>query len=183
MIRLPINGLSNGVHPVEVRVECTQVEGIFLEFIGEVDVRGTLTKTGKKLIFDLVARGTARLVCDYSLELFDEEIVAPFTLSYLQDTELFLRQPDQRRRIEDDPYALRLLREDDTFVDITADVAEELSVRLPIKRVAPQYRHMTFAEYARKYLNGVVHVVEEEQTPRHSAWAAALEQLRKRLDG
>jgi uncharacterized metal-binding protein YceD (DUF177 family) len=76
----------------------------------------------------------------------------------MQDTELFLRQPNQQQRIEEDPYALRLVRDDDTFVDVTADVAEELSVRLPIKRVAPQYRAMTFAEYAQTVLGNRVRV-------------------------
>ncbi|MCX8051689.1 MAG: DUF177 domain-containing protein [Chlorobi bacterium] len=177
MVRVPINGLSNGEHAIAMVVEATEVEGIFPEFIGDVSVSGVLHKTGKKFVLQLVVRGTARLTCDYSLEPFDEPIEAEFALSYVQDTELYLRQPNQRQRIENDPYALRLLREDDTFVDITADVAEELSVRLPIKRVAPQFRHMTFAEYARTVLGDTAHVHDDSAEHRTNPWSA-LEQLR-----
>lgn len=172
MIRLPINGLSNGDHPIAITVAVEQVEGIFPEFIGDVHVSGMLSKMGKKIVLDLVARGTARLTCDYSLEMFDEHIEATFSLAYLQDTELYLRQPNQQKRIEDDPYALRLLREDDTFVDITTDIAEELSVRLPIKRVAPQFRHMTFAEYARTVLGDCVHVAASDDSRTNNPWSS-----------
>jgi len=172
MIRLPINGLSNGDHPIAITVAVEQVEGIFPEFIGDVHVSGMLSKMGKKIVLDLVARGTARLTCDYSLEMFDEHIEATFSLAYLQDTELYLRQPNQQKRIEDDPYALRLLREDDTFVDITTDIAEELSVRLPIKRVAPQFRHMTFAEYARTVLGDCVHVAASDASRTNNPWSS-----------
>ncbi|GIV56242.1 MAG: hypothetical protein KatS3mg040_1010 [Candidatus Kapaibacterium sp.] len=176
MIRLPINGLSNGDHPIAITVAVEQVEGIFPEFVGTVQISGMLSKVGKKIVLELVASGTARLTCDYSLEVFDEHIEATFSLAYLQDTELYLRQPNQQQRIEDDPYALRLLREDDTFVDITTDVAEELSVRLPIKRVAPQFRHMTFAEYARTVLGDRVHVAASNALRTDSPWSS-LEQL------
>lgn len=172
MIRLPINGLSNGDHTIAVTVAVEHVESIFPEFVGDVHINGVLSKVGKKIVLDLVACGTARLTCDYSLEIFDEHIEAMFSLAYLQDTELFLRQPNQQQHIEDDPYALRLLREDDTFVDITTDVAEELSVRLPIKRVAPQFRHMTFAEYARSVLGDRVHVVASGTPPTDNPWSA-----------
>jgi uncharacterized metal-binding protein YceD (DUF177 family) len=158
MVRIPISGISNGQHPIAMVVAASEVDGIFPEFIGQVQIEGSLNKVGKKIVVSLVARGTARLTCDYSLESFDELIEAEFVLSFMQDTELFLRQPNQQQRIEEDPYALRLVRDDDTFVDVTADVAEELSVRLPIKRVAPQYRAMTFAEYAQTVLGNRVRV-------------------------
>ncbi len=177
MVRIPINGLSNGDHPITMSIPVTDVEGIFPEFIGQVNIEGSLSKVGKKLVLTLIARGTAQLTCDYSLELFDEAIEAEFTLSFLQDTELYLRQPNQRQRIEDDPYSLRLLRDDDTFVDITTDVAEELSVRLPIKRVAPTYRSMTFAEYAKTMLGDRVRVEDSPQHNQDNPWTA-LDQLR-----
>lgn len=160
MVRLPINGLSNGEHPVAVTVQCSEVDGIFPEFIGDVVITGTLTKAGKRLVLTLRAKATAELACDYSLESFHETIEAEFTLSFLQDTSVYLRESNHQQRIEDDPYAVRPLRDDDTFVDITRDIAQELSVRLPIKRVAPQYRHMTFAEFARSQLNGNVQVAD-----------------------
>lgn len=181
MISIPINGVSNGEHPFTMVHDVSEIDGIFPEFIGQVKIVGTLRKTGKKLVVELTVRGTARLTCDYSLESFEEPIEASFVLSYLQDTELYLRQPNQQQRIEDDPYQLRLIREDDTLVDITADVAEELSVRLPIRRIAPHYRHMTFAEYAKSVLGGRVRVEDDMAPQGNSPWAV-LEKLRSITD-
>ncbi|GIV54292.1 MAG: hypothetical protein KatS3mg039_0810 [Candidatus Kapaibacterium sp.] len=177
MVRIPINGLSNGEHPVAMDVPATEVEGIFPEFIGQVHIEGSLSKVGKKLLVSLTARCTAQLTCDYSLESFEEMIEAEFSLSFMQDTELFLRRPDQAQRIEDDPYSLRLLRDDDTFVDITSDIAQELSIRLPIKRVAPQYRAMTFAEYAKTVLGNAARVEDDDSHRGDGPWAV-LNQLR-----
>ncbi|MCX7930171.1 MAG: DUF177 domain-containing protein [Chlorobi bacterium] len=171
MVRIPINGLSNGEHPIALVVPVTEVDGIFPEFIGDIRVSGVLHKTGKKLVLQLAVQGTAHMTCDYSLEQFNEAIEAEFALSFVQDTELYLRQPNPQQRIDDDPYALRILREDDTFVDLTSDIAEELSVRLPIKRVAPQFRHMSFAEYAQDVLGDTAHV-HQTQTRTDNPWSA-----------
>jgi len=172
MICLPINGLSNGEHPIAMTVAVEDIEGIFPEFVGTVAIGGTLSKLGKKILLDLEVRGVARLTCDYSLEMFDEQIEATFSLAFMQDTELCMRQPNHRQRIEEDPYALRLLRDDDTSVDITADVAEELSVRLPIKRVAPQFRHMTFAEFAHELFGDRIHVAASDYPQADHPWSA-----------
>ncbi|MCS6999292.1 MAG: YceD family protein [Bacteroidota bacterium] len=171
MVRIPINGLSNGEHPISLVVPATEIEGIFPEFIGDVYISGTLQKTGRKLVIALNVRGTARLTCDYSLELFEEAIEAEFALSFLQDTELYLRRLSPNKQIEDDPYALRILREDDTSIDLTADLAEELSVRLPIRRVAPQFRDMTFAEYVQKVLGGSVRVTLDGTSRADDPWS------------
>lgn len=181
MVSISLNGITNGEHSFSLVHDVSEVDGIFPEFIGQVRIAGTLRKTGKKLVVELTVRGTARLTCDYSLESFDEPVEASFVLSYLQDTELFLRQPNQRHRIEDDPYQLRLIREDDTRVDITTDVAEELSVRLPMRRIAPQYRHMTFADYAKTILDGRIRV-KEDQAPQDKSSFEALKQLRLSID-
>lgn len=137
MITIPIQGLKDGSHTVEVRVQTSEVEGLIPEFSGEVILSGTLTKLGKRMNLVGKATASALLQCDYSLEDFTEEVVAEIEMSFVLDTELYIIR---RENPVDETYDVHVVREDEKTLDVTEEVAQELSVRLPLKRVAPQYR-------------------------------------------
>jgi uncharacterized metal-binding protein YceD (DUF177 family) len=137
MITIPIQGLKDGSHTVEIQVQTNEVEDLVSEFSGEVVLSGVLTKLGKRMNLVGKATASALLQCDYSLEDYTEEVTAEIEMSFVLDTELFLIR---RENPVDETYDVHIIREDEKVLDVTEEVAQELSVRLPLKRIAPQYR-------------------------------------------
>ncbi|MBL7999422.1 MAG: hypothetical protein JNL32_12400 [Candidatus Kapabacteria bacterium] len=138
MLRIPIQGLGDGNYPFDIQSGAADVEGLYPEYSGDVRVTGELSKIGKRVTLSAVATASAVLVCDYSLNEFTEEITAPIAMSFVFDTGLYLLRRDEQH---DDTYEVHVLREDETYLDITLEVAQELSVLLPLKRVSPEYRN------------------------------------------
>jgi len=135
LLSISIKALQDGKHPVQLSAKASMLDGMFPEFTGEVVVHGTVQKLGKRYILQVHAACDAALVCDLSGEQFIERVEPELTLSYVANTHLFLEQ------IHDaDPVQPYYIREDDTAIDITDEVRQELAVNLPLKRVAPQYR-------------------------------------------
>jgi uncharacterized metal-binding protein YceD (DUF177 family) len=143
-----IQGLRDGLYDVWLTAPAESIADMAPEFFGEVTLRGTLEKVGRRYTFVGTARCQARLICDRTLEEYTEWIEATVEVAYLADTDLFLlRQGEQRDRT----YELQVIREDDTHIDLTEEVRQELAVHLPMKRVAPAYRNVTFEELYPQY--------------------------------
>ena len=137
MVRIEIQGLKEGKHQIVLSKDASEIEGIFPEFEGVVTVEGTLMKIAQRLAFSATISGTARLVCDYSLQKYTETVSCPISMSFSLNTELFLMNRESEVQ---DAYDVVVLREDEKFIDITEEVAQELSVHLPLKRLAPEFR-------------------------------------------
>jgi uncharacterized metal-binding protein YceD (DUF177 family) len=138
---ISIKGLQDGKYTVSASAECEYVEGMFPEFFGTIRVSGNIQKLAKRYILMLRAECQARMLCDVSGEEFTEPISTELTLNYIANTHLFLEQMD-----DPDPEPPLYIREDDTVIDITEEVRQELAVHLPVKRIAPQYRETSFGE-------------------------------------
>jgi uncharacterized metal-binding protein YceD (DUF177 family) len=141
MLTISIKGLSDGQYPVEALTDCSKIDHIFEEFFGTLLVSGTMRKHGKRYLLDLVAEASAHLLCDVSGEEFDETIHARFSLEYIANTMLANFHADDEDR--DPPF---YIRDDDTKIDITDEVRQEMAINLPLKRTAPQYRGKEFAD-------------------------------------
>ncbi len=141
MLIISIKGLSDGQYPVEASADCSEIDHIFEEFFGTLRVSGTMRKHGKRYLFDLIAEAPAHLLCDVSGEEFEEIISAEFSLEYIANTMLANFHAD-KEDIEPPYY----IREDDTKIDITDEVRQEMGINLPLKRTAPQYRDKEFAD-------------------------------------
>jgi uncharacterized protein len=141
-----IKGLQDDKYALEVSAETTEITGIadvFPEFVGAIHVRGDLRKIVKRYLITATASCDARLTCDVSGEEFLERIEAVLKLEYVADTRLFL---EMLKKSDDDPEPPYYIRDDDTSIDLTDIVRQELIVALPLKRVAPAYRHTSFEE-------------------------------------
>jgi hypothetical protein len=139
---ISIKGLADGKYPVELSsAHVQQIEHIFPECTGMLTVRGSIRKHGKRFLLELVAEIQARFLCDVSGEEFEDIVVAEFSLEYIADTHLALLKADEEDR--EPPY---YIRDDDTNIDITDEVRQELAVRLPLKRISPKYRDREFTD-------------------------------------
>ncbi len=141
-----IKGLVDGTYPVELVALVQKIEHISPEFTGELTITGTLRKHGKRFLFDLTAEASARLLCDVSGEEFTETIVATSSLEYIANTQLALLKSEDTDR--EPPF---YIRDDETSIDITEEMRQELAVSVPLKRVSPKYRDKEFTDIFPEY--------------------------------
>ncbi|MFN8360535.1 MAG: DUF177 domain-containing protein [Candidatus Kapaibacterium sp.] len=134
MLKLPIQGLQDGQASVQLTANVQEIEGIFPEFSGEIELTGTIRRVGKRYSFKGEATCMATMICDRSLTEFTEKIVAPVTADYLADTQVFLMQEG------DTEGEVIIIRDDELFIDLSDEVRQELALHLPMKRIAPEYR-------------------------------------------
>ena len=142
MVSITIQGIKDGQYEIDIEADVREVEGMFPEFIGNLTVKGKLIKLGSRFSVIAEVMCTARLVCDLSLQEFDEPVKAELKSSYLANTDLW------RMRISDE-YAdneERLISEDSKVIDITNEIREQLAVNLPMKRIAPELSGKSFEE-------------------------------------
>ena len=138
MIDISIVGIRDGNHPFSVTVQAVDVPGLDEEFRGEVTAEGVLEKKAARYLVSGVASSTAHLMCDRSLEEYEEPIEASFDLEFAVDSVL---AAEQRGRIADlDDEEVRGLRDDEKAIDISEDVRQVLTLAIPVRRVAPAYR-------------------------------------------
>lgn len=125
-------------------INASGVQGLGPEFCSDVHVEGVLHKHGGRYTVSATAVSTVRLVCDRSLEEYDEPIEASFDLEFVVNTSLAV---EQRGRVADlDDEEVRGLRDDDKAIDITEDVRQVLTLAIPVRRVAPAYRDKNLDE-------------------------------------
>jgi uncharacterized metal-binding protein YceD (DUF177 family) len=145
MIDISIVGIRDGNHPFAMTVRASDIPGLSSEFTHDVVVEGLMQKhVGGRYTVFATAAATARLICDRSLEEYDEPLEASFELEYRVDTAL---AAEQRGRIAElDDEEVRGLRDDDKAIDITEDVRQVLTLAIPARRVAPAYRDKNLDE-------------------------------------
>ena len=138
MIAIQIVGLREGNHPFTVEIEASQILGITPEIRGTVSTTGVLRKIGSRYLLDAETFGTARLVCDRSLEEFDEPLQAAFHIEFKVDHLLAAKQQGSEGEFDDEE--VRGMYTENKVIDITEDVRQVLTVAIPFRRVAPEYR-------------------------------------------
>lgn len=143
MIAITIQGLNDGVHEFDLDVPVSDIPLMSSDFIGAVHVEGRLQKRGRHFDVEWNATATARLVCDRSLEEFDEVITADVMQEFVADTHRALAWAKNEQDVNDQVIPIR---EDAHVIDITDDVRQELMVNVPMRRVAPQYRDKELTE-------------------------------------
>jgi len=139
MLKIAIQDLKDGNSDVSLSVQVSEIPYMFPEFFGLISLSGVLIKSGKHYSFNGIASCDAQLICDRSLVKFTEKITAPITVSYLADTQVFLLSENGNEDIH-------IIREDESFIDLSDEVREELALHLPMKRIAPQCRNKELEE-------------------------------------
>lgn len=168
MLKIQIKGLSDGTSSVELSEQTENIEGLFPEFFGEVTFSGTLQKVGNRFLVDGWLASAARLRCDVSTEMFNEQIRAKLAVHYVADTDLY-----HLHKNDVDPVQPYYIHEDESHLDITEEVRQELALNLPMKRIAPSYRDRKLEELY-PFLNAAENDDSEQQgaEPVDERWAA-----------
>ena len=74
MITISTKGMNDGKYEIDFSVPSVEVEELPEEFVEEVAISGNLTKIGKRYNFEGSVTCNATLVCDRSLEEYEEMI-------------------------------------------------------------------------------------------------------------
>lgn len=135
-------GLAHEPIYFDLSVQASDIEGLGQEFKETVSVKGTISKMGSKVLLKYRVDAIAGLTCDRSLEEFDEIIIVETTLNYSINSDLFNSQVGTYV----EPDEIRGLRDDARWIDITDDVRQDITVGLPMKRIAPRYRGVEWSD-------------------------------------
>ncbi len=149
MIKVFIQGLDDGTHTIALSVDVNSIPSLSSEFFGDVILNGSFRKNGQHYVFDCKAECPVRLVCDVSLEEYEDTVGFDFRSSFVRDTGLFFEQKERELR-DNEEIAFH---EDEKYIDLTAFIREELLLHLPMKRVAPKYRDKSFEDIFPEFSN------------------------------
>ena len=134
MLFVDIVGLKNGRHHFEIESEIDKKLKT-KEIVNSIEVSGELIVHGDNIYIDIKASTEMNLKCDLSLEDYAELIEADIkiTLSKHQDSFEF-------DSTESDKDNIIYINDEQNKIDISEIVVQELLVKIPMKKVAPQYR-------------------------------------------
>jgi uncharacterized metal-binding protein YceD (DUF177 family) len=169
MFRIPLAGLTDGTHSIQLSTPVTEIPFMAPEFIGVATFEGSLVRNGSRILLRGTAHGDAQLFCDRSLEDFIEPIDVEYQRTVVVDT---ARTAREDANDDDDESQPLVVREDDRYIDITDDIRQELMVHLPMRRIAPQYRDAELEDVFPQLQQ------REEDAPVDERWAQ-LQQLRR----
>lgn len=131
VIGIFIQGLKDGEYNVNEICEAQDVPEIATEFVGTIRVNGTLRKLMQRFILDAEIEATAHMICDVSLEEFEEKITVPLRATYILGAD---------ETVADEHNNIFVLSDDSKTISLEAVVREELILGLPLKRIAPYWR-------------------------------------------
>ncbi len=141
MIKIDISGMAEGVYEFDIVAPLSQVDCSFEEFYGDILLNVLVRKLSTRYTFKVSAQTMAKMECDRSLKIFEEQIACKFEIVYRADTKLFLQSG---KHSENDKEII--IREDYKYIDISEEVVEHLALELPMKRLAPEYRDKDLEE-------------------------------------
>ena len=134
MLFVDIVGLKNGKHHFEIK---SDVGSDFntKELVNTVSVKGDLIVHSNNIFLDAIASTEMKLKCDLSLEEYSEKIEADIKINIIK------RQDSMKVESNNEESDNTILISDEQQkVDISEIVAQELLVKIPMKKVAPQHR-------------------------------------------
>jgi uncharacterized metal-binding protein YceD (DUF177 family) len=149
MVKIFIQGIEDGTHEIVLAVDVNSIPSLSSEFIGDVTLKGSFKKNGQYYVFDCKVECPVRLICDMSLEEYEDTVGFDFRLSFVRNTGLFFEQKE-RELGNNEKIAFH---EEEKTIDITEIIREELSLHLPMRRIAPEYRDKSFEELFPEYSN------------------------------
>lgn len=146
MINIFIQGMKDGQREIDFDTVVSNVPELYKEFFGNIHIEGILKKLGNRYSLDIDISCKVKLICDRSLEEYEDEVNGKLELPFVSDTTL-LKMEENNNNDE------LIIRSDDKNIDITDVVKEILIINLPMKRIAPQYRRKDFAELFPEFSN------------------------------
>lgn len=128
MFTIEIASLKPGIHHFEFEPEPEEL-GLDKDMFSSVRVNARLDVEGDRLLVLLNVAATAKLQCDRTLRIFDQEVGDSF--------DLLFAPPDFVEYQVDAFDEVRVLNPSDLEIDLTDVVRDTIILSLPQRRVAP----------------------------------------------
>lgn len=148
MIKIYIQGIKDGAYDVEQEAPAEEIPEIYPEFFGNIRLTGKLRKFADRYTFTGKAECSARFICDLTATEYTDLVTAEINTSYIMESK-------QRNSKHSDALTpeegVKIVSEEDKYIDLSDDVREELAVNVPMKKVAPQYRDKSFEDVFPEY--------------------------------
>lgn len=138
MLQVRVHGIQDGKFNFELEEPAQKLVDLSDEFIGNIQLKGSLTKIGKRYSLICNVACVAQLTCDISLEEFEEEIKVEFELNVIANSELYYLNANSD--IKENESGDIIIHEDDQYIDLSDFVRQELILGIPMKKVSPKYR-------------------------------------------
>jgi len=127
MIPIDIRSLKEGFQQLEF-TPTTEDLGVEDPALKDVHVEAQVTVDGEQIVIQVSARAVARLLCDRTLEPYDQAIDGTYTVCFMPEEEM----DDDA---EDD--GILPLPSDSGEVDLTEIVRDTLMLAVPVRKIAP----------------------------------------------
>lgn len=123
--------LSNGVHEYQFKIEDSFFELFENEITnqGKLDVDISLEKSERMIQMGIEINGTARLICDRSLDPFDEEIHS--------DRSMIYKFGEEEQELSEDVI---VIHPDTQIINIASILFEFILLEIPMKKLHPRFR-------------------------------------------
>lgn len=139
-LRFRVAPLADGLHEETLAPAATDLDldpAVFSDITvhARLDVRGPQVAAGQRRIhLRLVARATARLECDRTLEMYDDPVEGTHEVLLVGAGEALAEGADG----ED----VQVMAPDATHVDLAEPVRDTLLLALPLRRISPAARDL-----------------------------------------
>lgn len=140
MLLIPIKNLPEGTTELELSFESDVIENLIEEYNSSINLVCKLTKLGNQIEFKSIVSTKANLVCDYSLENFEQNINISLNLIF----KLNVSKTEKELFFDEDNIIF--YNNDDNDIDISQHLREELIMALPMKRISPNYKDKNFED-------------------------------------
>ena len=154
MISIRILGLDEGIHPITINTDSSELEGLAEEFFGDLVIDGELRYFNARHTLDINIACNAKLICDRSGKEYIEDIDTDLVL-------IFNANGDSIEFVDDgnyDPDSVKMIA---NKIEISKVVVDELTLSLPMKRISPEFRNKEFDDLYKEDLDSD----EEQDSP------------------
>ena len=144
MLQVRIHGIKDGKYPINLQAKAENIDDLPIEYFGNIEVSGTMTKIGKRYTILGTVSCNSHLVCDISLREYDDMINGEISLSCIANSDLYFLKKDSDD-LETESGDI-IINESDQFIDLTEEIRQILILNLPMKRIHPDLRDKSFID-------------------------------------
>lgn len=145
MLLVPIKNLDQGKTNISLEARPKDLE-LGEEFIENIYLDGYIDKTSNQLNLKLNITTNLNLICDYSLDNFSEKIEKEVMIICKLDN-----ISSEEKEYYKDFENFIFYKLDESEIDISDIIREELILTIPMKKISPKYRDKSFEELYPEY--------------------------------
>jgi uncharacterized metal-binding protein YceD (DUF177 family) len=139
MIKISVKGMEDGNKSIVLTYPTEKLTDLTEYFFDDIRITGKLVKLKDRINFDGSVECEGKFICDRSLKEYDEIISNDLKWTCIMKT----AGDEETQSSEPGMLSIGI---DETEIDITGEVIEQLLVAIPMKKIAPEFRDKDITE-------------------------------------